>query len=44
MPRECLSWERGRLYPRNAMRPLDVFQTRIAGKDARVPRMSRLRY
>jgi hypothetical protein len=43
MPRECRSWERGHPCPRNAVRPLGVFRTRIAGKDARAPRIGLLR-
>jgi hypothetical protein len=32
-------WERGHLCPRNAVRPLGVSRKRIAGKDARAPRI-----
>jgi hypothetical protein len=34
---ECLSWERGHLCLRNAVRPLFVFRKRIADKDACAP-------
>jgi hypothetical protein len=32
-------WERGHLCPRNAVRPHIAFRKRIAGKDARAPRI-----
>jgi hypothetical protein len=41
--REVRPWERGHLCPRNAVRPHIAFRKRIAGKDARAPRIGRPR-